>query len=375
MPRTQIEREFLRLFGNHPAVRSRAPGRVNIIGEHTDYNGGYVLPMAVDRYVEVACSADAEARIRVVSSAMGECTIGFARLEEHRGRGWMSYIAGVIHGLLARKIRIPGAQLLIESDLPVGAGLSSSAAMEVAVALALLQLADVVLERREVAQICLEAEHDFAGVPCGIMDQYAVLFGGGGNAMFLDCASQEFEKVPSIPPEFRLVLLDSGQSRQLAASGYRRRREECAEALEYLSQAGIRASSLSEVTPLALFSQQEKMPGRLFFRALHVIGENRRTIRAAAALRDGNMIALGRLMYRSHQSLAARYEVSTKELDRLVRWARNADGILGARLTGAGFGGYTVNLVKGSAVDEIVERSNTGSVVIGSGETASAWRI
>lgn len=329
--RERAESAFHDRFGTSPDVITRAPGRVNLIGEHVDYNLGMVLPFAIDLDLVVCARRRPDRTLQVASlerEDSGSLQLGATR---ERPTGWLAYVAGVAALLGIER----GADLIIGSDLPQAAGLSSSAALEVAVALALLALERRSLGPRDIARLCRQAELEWAGVQCGVMDQYAVLLARAGHALLLDCRTGDFEHVP-IPQAVRLALVESGTTRALAVTAYNVRVLECRQAAHELG-----VDSLREVTStLATDALAEPLNRR----ARHVVSEIERTRRMAAALRADNLEHCGALMNASHESLRRDYEVSSAALDSLVERARAVPGVLGARLTGAGFGGCAIAL-------------------------------
>jgi galactokinase len=336
---------FEEAFGSAPTVTSRAPGRVNLIGEHTDYNDGLVLPVAIDRSVRVLAAPRDDGRVRVFSvefNARDDWAIDSPR---RTGRGeWRDYVRGVAWALLDARIALKGADLAIDGDVPLGAGLSSSAALEVAVGGALCAVSGLEVERPAIALACQRAENQFVGVQCGIMDQFAAALSMEGHALLIDCRSLEFEHVP-LPlarQGVALAIVDSKVPRRLSETPYNLRREECARAAANLGLDSLRDADENSIGRLA---------EPLDRRARHVLGENRRVLASVEALRNGDLERLGRLMYESHESLRSDFEASCPELDRLVELARGAPGVLGSRLTGAGFGGCTVNLVRADELE------------------------
>jgi galactokinase len=328
---------------------ARAPGRVNLIGEHTDYNDGLVLPLAIDRHCRVEAMRRDDRVLRVRSRERGE-EVEVALDGASPRRSWSDYPVGVAVLLEASGVRLSGADLTIASDVPPGGGLSSSAALEVAVALALLGLAGLELDPIEIARICQRAENEFVGARCGIMDQVASLAARAGHALLLDCRSLEVRHV-ALPPTVRVVVVDSGVRHALASGEYNQRRHECERALALLAakREGIR--SLRDVTPGDLAEVGRRLPDVLARRCRHVVTENARVEATAGALESGRLDRVGELLSESHTSLARDYEVSCPELDALVRIARDAPGCVGVRMTGGGFGGCTVNLVRTERVD------------------------
>ena len=333
-----------------PAIVARAPGRLNLIGEHVDYNEGFVLPVAIDRDVVVVAAPRPDSELHVLAVNHGE-TDRFTPLERFpRGAGWTSYVRGVARLLSDTGVKLPGATLAIAGDVPEGAGLSSSAALEVAVARALLALAQRTLPDLQLVELCHRAESEYAGVTCGIMDQFIVVFGAADRALFLDCRHLEYAHLP-IPGEYRLIATDSGQRRDLRSSAYNDRVRESHEAARLL---GVR--SLRDVDPHEFASRERELPELLRRRARHVVSEIRRTRLAARALERDDVAHVGFLMRESHQSLREDYEVSTPELDVLVGVAGLVPGVAGSRLSGAGFGGCVISLVHEDAVPEFTDR-------------------
>jgi len=324
----------------------RAPGRVNLIGEHTDHSGGYVLPAAIDRCCEVRATPTGGSTLSVHAADIGESaswTLDQIHAAKRKG-DWSDYICGVARELSSAGVSLVGAELEIASSVPIGAGLSSSAAIEVSIALALSSLAGANVDRIDLAKICLRAEQDFVGLQCGIMDQFISLFGREGQAMLLDCHSLEHRAVP-IPANVELVMVDTGVKHELAASEYNHRR------LDYEEAVRILGKPLREATPDDL----KGLPERPLKRARHVVTENQRTLEFAAAADAGDLDRMGRLMRESHLSLQNDYEVSCDELDLLAASAWEIDGVIGARMMGGGFGGCTINLVDSRKLAEFQE--------------------
>jgi galactokinase len=337
-------------FHADPAMVARAPGRVNLIGEHVDYNEGFVLPAAIDRDVIVVAAPRPDNEVHVLAVDRGE-TDRFTPLERFpRAAGWTSYVRGVARLLTETGVKIPGATLAIAGDVPQGAGLSSSAAIEVAVATALLALAKRNLPDLQLVELCHRAEGEFAGVECGIMDQFVSVCATADHALFLDCRYLEYAHLP-IPAEYRLIATDSGQRRDLRSSAYNDRVRECRESARAL---GVRA--LRDLEPHELADRERELPEPLRRRARHVVSEIRRARLAARALERGDLEHFGFLMRESHESLRTDFEVSTPELDVLVGVASIIPGVVGTRLSGAGFGGCTISLVHESAVPDFLAR-------------------
>ncbi|MDG1401109.1 MAG: galactokinase [Candidatus Binatia bacterium] len=329
-----------------PAGVWRAPGRVNLIGEHTDYTGGLVLPIALPWETQVAAAARADGTLRVFAEAYQE-TVEFSlsTMPEQRQGHWSDYVLGVAHQLRRRKMLSTGADLLIESTLPPGAGLSSSAALEVAVASALLSLSEETLSNLELAKLCQEAEAGFVGTACGIMDMFVSITARERHATLIDCQQLTSRFVP-LPEDLTILVVDTGVRHQLASGEYNQRRASCEEGLRRLRAEGLALVALADL-PLADLERHEAVLGTLLYRRLrHVVSENARVRATVAALEAGNLDALRPLFAQSQASLRDDYEVSCPELDLLCEIATNQPGVLGARLTGGGFGGSVVVLTR-----------------------------
>jgi galactokinase len=345
---------FRERFGRPPQFRVRAPGRVNLIGEHTDYNEGFVLPAAIDRYVVVAAQATGEETLRFLSLAHAgeEIRLPADRPKDPAVPAWGRYVQGVAGELIRAGVALRGVAAVVGGDLPIGAGLSSSAALEVAVALTLLEAAGQSRERREIALQAQRAEVEFVGVRCGIMDQFTVALARAGHALFLDCRTLAHTYVP-LPEGLALVVCDTGVPRTLDDSAYNTRRWECEEAVRQLQRTRPEIRALRDLTAQDL-ALVEGLPAPLHRRARHVMTENERVHAAVAALRRGDGPALGRLLAASHQSLRDDFEVSVPALEQMVAAAAAAPGCLGARLVGAGFGGAVLALVERSTAAAFV---------------------
>jgi galactokinase len=357
-----LQEEFTRHFRG-PAQWFRAPGRVNLIGEHTDYNQGFVMPAAIQLGTTVAIAPRPDRRVCAVSTRFAErCEADWvdasAPLTADRlpRTHWIAYILGVARALEQHGIVIPGANILIHSEVPFGAGLSSSAALEVAVALALTSLTAQTLDAPTLATLCQRAENDYVGVRCGIMDQYSSLCGRAGHALRIDCRSLQHELVPlnsqSLGPDQtpKLVICNTMVKHALAGSAYNRRREECETGVRELRRVAPEVESLRDVSIEMLEAHESLLDPTIYRRARHVVTENTRVLTAAAALKAADLDRFGKLMRESHRSLCEDFEVSCRELDLLVHLAESIDGVYGSRMTGGGFGGCTVNLVRAEAV-------------------------
>ncbi len=330
----------------------RAPGRVNLIGEHTDYNDGFVLPAAIDRDVLMAVRRRGDRRVQVYSLDYRErVEFNLDRIEHDPAHPWSNYIRGTLSILAGKGAPLRGMDLVVTGEVPQGAGLSSSAALETATAVAARVVGGFELAGPELALACQEAENRFVGVNCGIMDQFASALGKVGNALFIDCRSYQYELVP-VPEGYRIVICDSGVRRGLRDSDYNLRRAQCEEAVRLLRRDLPHIKALRDVSPEELALLGAKLPEEVRKRAKHIILENERVQRSVAALRGGDVAEFGRLMDESHVSLRDLFEVSCPELDVLVDVAAGLPGVAGARMTGAGFGGCTVNLVREDLVDD-----------------------
>jgi galactokinase len=336
---------FRERFGTSPRI-FRAPGRVNLIGEHTDYNDGFVMPMTIGFYTWVAAAKREDRLLEVYSGHFDEKnTLSLDALSGPPRKHWSDFIRGVAAKLQAAGHKLPGANLFIHGEVPLGAGLSSSASLEISIALALTSLCKIAVPRLELVKLCQAAEHEYVGTRCGIMDQFVAGFGASGHALLLDCRSLEYQLLP-IPPDLRLVVCNSMVRHELASGEYNRRRADCEAGVELLrsSIAGIRA--LRDVTVANLEEYKSVLPETVYRRCRHVVSENQRVLAAAKALQSQDPRGFGQLMYESHASLRSDYEVSCRELDLLVDLASSRRGAYGARMTGGGFGGCTVNLVR-----------------------------
>ena len=360
MRREAVWAVFRRAAGREADAAAYAPGRVNLIGEHTDYNEGFVLPAAVDRGVAVAARRVAGETFTLHAADLGErCAFLRAPLERAPAHPWADYFKGVVWALTKRGVDVPACEVVITGDLPRGAGLSSSAAYEVATALVLAALGGFELPPLDLAKLAREAENGFVGVACGIMDQMASTFGERGRALLLDCRSLGHETV-QIPPGLKVVVVNSGVRHSLASSEYNRRRAECEEGVRIL--AGLRPGvrSLRDVTPEDEARLFALLPAVVRKRCRHVVSENARVLEAVTAMRSGDTTRLKVLMAASHASLRDDYQVSCPELDILVELALALPTCQGARLTGAGFGGSTVNLVETTAVEDFSQSVVSG---------------
>jgi galactokinase len=332
-----------------------APGRVNLIGEHTDYNDGFVMPAAIDLYARIAIKPRRDRKLFIRSEDFSEDVEFELDDSDASARGhWSDYVRGVGVVLERAGYQLKGAEIAIQSDVPIGAGLSSSAAVEVATAYAMLENSELQIERVDLAKLCQRAENEFVGMRCGIMDQFISCLGQAGNALMLDCRSLDFRLLP-LPEGVRLVICNTMVKHQLAAGEYNTRRAQCEAGVALLDAAfpGVRA--LRDVTQNELehcIDDLEDLDVAIYKRCRHVVSENARVIQAAGALERGDLSSFGELMDESHRSLRDDYEVSCPELDTMVDLANQVEGVYGARMTGGGFGGSTINLVRADCVAE-----------------------
>ncbi|MFH0964684.1 MAG: galactokinase [Planctomycetota bacterium] len=353
----QIRSEFEGLWGPADAlVVAQAPGRVNLIGEHTDYNDGYVLPMAIDLNIIIAGRPNGRKVARVYSSDLNSSVEFHTRKLEIGGLPvWARYLIGAARRVMGPGEEMPGFDAVIQSTLPIGASLSSSAAFTIAGSLFIGEIAGVPLTRKGVALACQQVEHEDIGVRCGIMDQMVILNAREDNALLIDCRSLLYEWVPLHLREHTICVCDTGVKHALARTAYNQRRSECDAAARHFAKRlpGVRA--LRDVTIEELKAEGAGLTPTVLKRARHVISENRRVVESIDALRKGDLARFGGLMNESHDSLRTDYDVSSAELNTLVDAARSVDGTLGARLTGAGFGGCTVNLLRADAITAFTE--------------------
>lgn len=357
--RAALRKAFINTFGRTSPRLFRAPGRVNLIGEHTDYNEGFVLPMAINRETVVAASPRDDRCVRAFSLNLNE-SVEFDL--DHPGtkrRGlWLDYLEGVAWALEQNGVKLKGADLMIASDVPTGAGLSSSAALEVSVGLALASVSGQKVDDVALALAGQRAEHEYVGTKCGIMDQYVAAKGEAGHALLIDCRSLSAKPVPFDTTRVALVICDTQVKHELSSSEYNTRREECVRGVEILKKVLPEILALRDVSVADFKRFEEMLPEPVRRRCRHVVTENERTLAAVAALERDDLEEMGRLMKLSHVSLRDDYEVSCAELNLLVEIAGNFQDCLGARMTGGGFGGSTVNLVRRASLEEFQDVIN-----------------
>lgn len=352
---------FAAAFGDTKDIAvAMAPGRVNLIGEYTDFNDGFVMPMTVDRGVYFGIRKRADQRVRVASIRYGE-TVEYelSQFEQPKPGSWPSYVLGIVEELRLRGLLDSGFEAVIDGNLNLGAGLSSSAALEVATAVSLQYVMGFEMNPVDMVMLCQHVEHNYANVLCGIMDQFACRIGQRGHALFLDCRSLDYKSVPVELGDFRVVIISSEVKRSLASSAYNTRRAECQTAVEHFGKFASDIKALRDVTADMFEAHSDDLSPVVRRRCRHVIAENQRTLDAAAALTAGKLEDFGELMIESHRSLRDDFEVSCPELDLLVNLSRNTNGVVGSRMTGAGFGGCTVSIVHKDAVATLADKLNS----------------
>ena len=355
-----VPRRLTQLFSSRfasPPRLFRAPGRVNLIGEHTDYNDGFVLPAAIDLHTWAAIAPRSDRKLHVFSENLNDAvaidlTVSAPQARDH----WSDYIHGVAFVLQQLGVSLCGADMVIYSDIPQGAGLSSSAALEVSAASALLACSDKALPLADVAKLCQRAENEFVGARVGIMDQFASCFGVAGNAILLDCRSLEYKLLP-LPAGVTMVICNTMVKHGHSGGEYNDRRAQCEEAVRLLKQHFPSIKALRDVTLTQLESQRtdlrrDHIPELIYRRCHHVVSENERVLRTVDAMRKGDLTAVGSCMAESHLSMKNDYQISCRELDIMVDLAQKLPGLIGARMTGGGFGGCTINLVRDGLVEQ-----------------------
>ncbi|HEX9995645.1 MAG TPA: galactokinase [Abditibacterium sp.] len=366
-----IQDQFQAHFGAPSSFLVRSPGRVNLIGEHVDYNDGFVLPMAVPLQTDMAIRARDDDQV-VLYSPIFEDKRTFSLANLQKQDAWIDYAQGVASELQKDGVSLRGFEGVVTSNIPLASGLSSSASFEVAVALAFSHLGDLKMSRSEIALLCQRAENRFIGVNCGIMDQMAVAACEPDHALLLDCRSLEMEQVPLRLQNHAIVVTDSAAPRELASSAYNERRAQCEEGLLILQGYEPDAQSLRDISPLQLSAHSHHLPPVVLKRVRHVVEEIARTQLAVSQLQNGDLAAFGERMNESHGSLRHFYEVSSSELDFLTDFARDFDGVLGSRMTGAGFGGCTVTLIEKNRAAAFIE-AQIAAYKTATGRDARGW--
>jgi galactokinase len=345
----RLSAAFSSRFGTSPRI-FRAPGRVNLIGEHTDYNEGFVLPAAIDLYTWAAIAPRSDHKLSIFSENLREASeIDLGVLNAKPRDHWTDYIQGIVLALRKVGVSVGGADILIYSEVPLGSGLSSSAALEVSVASALLARSADSLQLTELAKVCQSAENEFVGARVGIMDQFASCFGDLNKAILLDCRSLEYKLLP-LPPAISMVICNTMVKHDHASGEYNDRRAQCEQGVHILQRYFSPMKSLRDVTLPQIESRRESLPDIIYRRCHHVISENERVLTVVRALQGGDLPTVGACMSASHLSLKNDYQVSCRELDIMVDLAASCTGVIGSRMTGGGFGGCTINLVRSESV-------------------------
>jgi len=350
-----LQQHFIQLFGTAPLL-FRSPGRINIIGEHTDYNGGFVMPAAIEQAAYIAIGKRSDNELHLHAMSMNESVILQLDSLTPIPHAWSNYIAGVVQQLIKINKSLGGFNLVLNSNIPIGAGLSSSAAIECVVAFALNEMFDCKIDRLALAHLAQKAEHQFAGVQCGLMDQFASMMGAKDQLIKLDCQSLQYEYIPFNIHNYTLVLFDTNVKHSLAASAYNERRQQCEQAVEWISQSLPDIQSLRQVSMNMLAEYVLPKNELIYQRCSFVVNEIQRVESACEALKNEDLLKLGKLMFETHHGLSNDYEVSCNELDVLVDIVKNIPDVIGARMMGGGFGGCTLNLIKTDAVEKTIEK-------------------
>ncbi|MBN8650186.1 MAG: galactokinase [Cytophagales bacterium] len=348
-----VKSKFKELYQAEPLL-IHAPGRINLIGEHTDYNNGFVMPAAIHMGVQFAF-AKAEKNTSIYSLKYNQSyTPNLANPVKVAQPVWVNYFLGIINQINARGLKLDNFNCVFDGDLPTGAGLSSSAAMECGFVFGLNELFQLGLTQLEMIHIAQWSEHNYAGVKCGIMDQFSSMMGKDKHAFMLDCRSLEFEYLPLDLGDYTLLLCDTNVKHSLSSSEYNTRRKECQQGVTIISHEFAKVKSLRDVTPAMLEACKEKLPAIIYNRCKFVVEENNRVVEASADLKRGDLVAFGKKMYAAHAGLSKLYEVSCAELDYLVELAKAEPEILGARMIGGGFGGCTLNLIHQNSIERFL---------------------
>lgn len=349
----KLKQDFIQRFNKEPLIVA-APGRVNLIGEHTDYNSGFVLPGAVDKKIYVAVAPNNSNTVNVFANQFNESyCFNLDNVQPHSG--WMNYLLGVAYHIQKAGKKIGGVDVIIDGDIPVGAGMSSSAALCSGFGLALNELFDGNFTRMELAFIGQKTEHTFVGLQCGIMDQFASLHGKKGHVMKLDCRSLEYEYIPFDFSGYKIVLVNSMVSHSLAGTEYNVRKQQCEEGVSILKKHYPNASTLRDISPEQLEKHKSELPAIVYDRCSYIVNEKERLLAGCEALKKGDLAAFGELMFATHEGLSKKYGVSCPELDFLAAEARNIKSVAGARMMGGGFGGCTINIVQADAVESFTQ--------------------
>jgi galactokinase len=355
----KVADDYRNVFGCTEALVVRSPGRVNIIGEHTDYNNGFVLPAAIDKAIFVAVGKRTDGRVHLYSTDFNESfEVELACIQPTSN--WATYVLGVAKQLIDSGYTIEGFNLSLDGNVPIGAGLSSSAAVECATVFALNELFDLGIDKLEMVKIAQKAEQTFSGVMCGIMDMFASMFGKKGHVIKLDCRSLDYEYRPFKLDGYKIVLFNTNVKHALAESAYNNRRQQCEQGVAWIKAFHPQVNSLRDVTNEMLEQHVAGKDGIVYRRCLYVIEEIQRVSTACKVLEKGDIHELGKQMFATHEGLRHMYEVSCKELDYLVDAVKGNKDVPGARMMGGGFGGCTINLVKEEAIEALTEKISAG---------------
>lgn len=354
----RLKKAFKDVFQTEP-ILVKSPGRINIIGEHTDYNDGFVMPAAINKAIYVAVSKRDDDEIHLYSESYQAAYQSSVAAIEKSELSWANYVLGVADQLVKRGHKIAGFNLYLDGNVPLGAGLSSSAALECATAFAIDHLNNLQISQMDLALISQKAEHVFAGVNCGIMDQFASVLGKKDHAVLLDCRSMEYEYIPLKLDGYKLVLFNTNVKHSLADSAYNKRRSQCEQGVAWIKPHHAEVNSLRDADLMMLKTYVEPKDSDVYQKCKYVVEEIARIQQAAETLKQGDLVALGKLMLQTHEGLSKEYEVSCKELDFLVDYVKNLDYVLGARMMGGGFGGCTINIVKDEEIDTLISEIST----------------
>jgi galactokinase len=347
---------FNKQFNDTPTIVVRSPGRINIIGEHTDYNDGFVFPAAIDKEIMFAAKRNSNKVFRFYSVDFKEKYEVKIRDLEKSEIQWANYLLGVADQFQKAGYELQGIDIAFGGNIPVGAGLSSSAAVETGFARILNELFDYGVKPVEMVKMAQKAEHEYAGVMCGIMDQFVIVHGEADKAVKLDCRSLEYEYAPLVLNDYQIILCDTKVKHALASSEYNTRRKECETAVKMLQRYNIKIKALRDVTQELLKEHRYELDEKVYRRAKYIVDENERVEKAFKALRNNNIEKLGNLMYETHIGLRDYYEVSCDELDILFDIAYNCEDVIGARMMGGGFGGCTINIVRKNGIDKFIDK-------------------